>query len=124
MSELAHAGSERSNHTANCVAVDFSWRGLFRDIFPEKTAQNVATFSRTGVRAAEYVVAGDSEPSTGALINLLRSPIGQRVLDALTDGIEWRGAELRLLEICDHEQKLEKLKQEIRELDRATSPRR
>lgn len=118
MSDFAHAVPDRSNPPAHRGAASVPWRELFRAIFPEKTAANVAAFARTKVRAAEYVVAGESEPSTRALINLLRSPIGDRVLDALTRDVDWRSMERRRLEIAVIEQELEELERKRRELAR------
>lgn len=117
MSKASQTMAAVSNLGANRGAVDLSWRGLFRGIFPENTAANVATFARTGVRAAEYVVAGESQPSTRALINLLRSPIGAQVLDVLAGDADWRAVERRLLEIHELELELKNLEQKKRHLD-------
>ena len=91
MRQLVHAGATESSRRTKSVAVNFSWRALLEKLFPEKTVPCVASLTRNGLRATEYMLSRDSAPSTTALINLLRSPVGQAVLDALLDGVEWRG---------------------------------
>lgn len=124
MRELAHAGPDESNRRTSKWDGVFFWRDLLRSIFPKNTEACTASLTKTSVGAIAHVMRGRNGVSAPTLLRLLRSPIGQRVLDEILDGVEWRDAERRLLEIAEHEQKLEKLKQEIRESDRAASLRR
>lgn len=122
MTGLAHGSAALSNKRADKCSVEIDWRGLLHSLFPEKTAAHVANFARTNVRAVEHVLAGRNGPSGSALVNLLRSPVGPRVLDAVAGEAAWRAMERRLLEIAELERRVEreftKLQQEKSELDR------
>ena len=113
MRQLVHAGATESSRRTKSVAVNFSWRALLEKLFPEKTVPCVASLTRNGLRATEYMLSRDSAPSTTALINLLRSPVGQAVLDALLDGVEWRDAERRLIEISELQNQVELKRREL-----------
>ncbi len=125
MTTFTHGASQESNTaTANC-SVDFFWSDLLRALFPKNTAASVASFTRTSVRAAEHVLSGRNNLGGPALVNLLRSPIGAQVIDALAGDVEWRAVERRLIEIKELELELHNLEQKRRELVRAVeAPRR
>lgn len=109
MTELAHALGPVSNRKRYKSSHDFSWRDALKSVFPKDTAACTASFTRTSVAAAAHVMRGRNGLSGKALVNLLRSPFGDRVLDAIVGDADWRALELRLIEIAklqkDTEQK-------------------
>lgn len=116
MSRLAHAMAGESNRRTNKCSVDFSWPVIFQKLFPENTAAYVASFTRTNVRAAEHVLNKRNGLGGKALVNLLRSPVGRDVLDALAGDADWRAVERRRLDIAKLEEELENLERKRREL--------
>jgi len=116
MMKACHALTASPNLApANC-SDDFSWRKLFKALFPVSTAPCAASFMRTNVRAAEHVMSGRNGPSARALINLLRSSVGPQVLDAIVGEVDWRANERRLLRIADLENQLEEQKRRLASL--------
>lgn len=113
MTQFAHAGPDESIRRRKPVSVNISWRALFEKLFPDKTVPSVSSFTGNGFRATEYMLSRDKAPSSSALINLLRSPVGNAVLDALLKGVEWRDAERRLIEISELQNQLELKRREL-----------
>ncbi len=125
MSAMVPAISIMSNPRRDKCADDLPWAQFFSDLFPENTAAYVASLTRTKVRAAEYVLEGRNGLGGRALANLLRSPIGPRVLNFIAGDAEWRAVEMRRLQIADLEQQLQDLELKKRELaDAIAAPRR
>lgn len=125
MTEFAQGGIGLSNRLSyksphGCSANIF-WRDLLLALFPEKTAFYAASYTRTSVRAVEHVLRGRNSFSGSALVNLLRSPVGPRVLDALVADVDWRAAERRLIEIESLRRELARLEQKRSDLDRDLS---
>lgn len=119
MTKLAHAGTAAATSVPYKCDADFFWRDLLRAMFPDNTAAYTASFTQTSVGAAEHVLRGRNGLSGRALINLLRSPIGPKVLDAITDGAEWRACERRLIDIYELQNQLQNIEQKRRALERA-----
>lgn len=118
MSKTFHAALLSSNPSAYKCADDFSWRELFTSIFPDNTAAYVASLTKTSVGAAEHVLRGRNGVSGRALVNLLRSPAGPKVLDAIAGDAEWRALERRLIDIVELERELQVLQLKRSELAR------
>lgn len=114
-SQIVPAAAIHSNYKCG---VDFSWPVLLAKLFPEKTPAYVATFTRTSVAAVAHIMRGRNGLSGGALVNLLRSAIGPRILDAIAGDTEWRANEKRLMRIADLELQLEEQKRRLGSLRR------
>jgi hypothetical protein len=124
MTTSTHATGAVSTPAPDKCSVDFFWRDFLTALFPSNTAASVASFTRTSVRAAERVLSGRNNLGGPALVNLLRSPVGSQVLDALAGDVEWRVVERRLIEIKELENELQSLEQKRRELTRDLDARR
>jgi hypothetical protein len=118
MTKTCHALIAAPNLVPNKCSVDFSWRELLLGIFPEKTAAYVATFTHTSVAAVAHIMRGRNGPSGPALMNLLRSKIGPRILDAIVGDVDWRADELRLIELAKLQLQLEEQKRRLGSLRR------
>lgn len=101
MTRLAHLNTAAANLGADKDSVDFCWPDLLTSIFPNNTAAYVASFTRTTVRAAEHVLSGRGGMGGRAIINLLRSPHGPDIIDAIAGGAEWRTAERTRIELAE-----------------------
>lgn len=107
MTQLAHALAAESNPGADKCIDDFFWRDLLIGIFPNDTAAWTASFTKTSVAAAAHVLRGRNGLSGKALVNLLRSPVGDRILDAICADVDWRALEMRLVEISKLQKDIE-----------------
>lgn len=101
MNPRAHAVTAESNRRTNSCSVDFFWRDLLIHLFPNNTAAYVASFTRTTVRAAEHVLSGRNGLGSIAIINLLRSPHGAEIVDAIAGDAKWRAAERTRIELAE-----------------------
>jgi hypothetical protein len=113
MTEVAHTITAESNLDANKCDPKKFWRDFFRQMFPEKTDASAACMTGTSVSAARQMLRGRNGISSSALINLLRSPIGDKVLDAVAGNADWRRLERRLLEIEELKTELKKREQAL-----------
>lgn len=83
-------------------------------------------YAGIGMRAAELALQNNSGLSARAIINALRSRIGDRVLEFILGNPApmWRRAELRLMGVADLERQLEQLEQQRRHLSALLESRR
>lgn len=124
MTDFAHTAGDLSNSPSYKCDGDYFWRDVLKSLFPVNTAAYVASLTRTSVGAIEHVMRGRNGLSSRALANLLRSPVGPRVLDAIAGDAEWRSIERRRLRIAELESELQTLEQKRRELaDDLSRPR-
>lgn len=124
MSAACQSAALMPNRPANLDSADFFWRDLFKELCPANTAAWIASFTRTKIRSVELVMAHPRKgPSGPSLINLLRSPIGGRVLDAVLGDTppDWRAAERRLIRLAALEQQLDDHKRQLEILRRQVS---
>ena len=101
--------------------------GLIRAMEPVKPAAALAEYAGIGLRAAELFLQGRAKSLSGrSIVNLLRSRIGDRVLDALLGERPpaWRAAEVRLMGVAALEAELEQLEQKRRHLEALIERRR
>lgn len=118
MTKACHALTAAPNLARYKCDADFSWRDLLAGIFPEKTPAYVASLTQTSVGAAAHVLRGRNGLSGRAVVNLLRSKAGRRILDAIAGDAEWRADELRLIEIANLQLQLEEQKRRLESLRR------
>lgn len=99
---------------------------LITSIDPVKPSAALAEFAGIGIRAAQLVIEGRSNLSRKAVVNLLRSRIGDRVLDSILGKRPpaWRAAEQRLMGVAALEAELDQLEQKRRHLERLIASRR
>lgn len=113
---------------SNPVSSKFSLAALFLALEPRKPAAALADFAGIGVRAAELALQKSDEVALSgkAIINLLRSRVGDRVLDLVLGPAvpAWRAAELRLMGVAQLEKELEQLEQKRRHLEALLAGRR
>lgn len=93
----------------------------------DKPPADLADYAGIGVRAAELLLQGRAKSLSGpALTRLLRSRIGDRVLDLILgeQPPAWRAAELRLMGVAELEKQLEELELKRRRLEALIESRR
>jgi hypothetical protein len=93
----------------------------------DKPAADLAHYAGIGLRAAELLLQGRAKSLSGpAMARLLRSRIGDRVLDLILgeQPPAWRTAELRLMGVAELEKQLEDLEQKRRRLEALIESRR
>lgn len=110
-----------ASRVANRSSVEIAWGKTFKQIFPEKTAPNVASLTRTQIRAIELVIENPKRGLSGrALINLLRSPIGGKILAVILGDAppDWRTREERLIRIAQLQTEIDQHKASLENLQK------
>ena len=99
---------------------------LFVSLDRNKPAYLLAECANIGVRAAELVLQGRNDLSRKSLINLLRSRVGDRVLDAIlgSPAPAWRKMERELMSNQAARERLYQLEEERRHLEALLAGRR
>lgn len=100
---------------------------LIRALEPVKPAAALAEYAGIGLRAAELLLQGRAKTLSGsAQANLLRSRIGDRVLDIILgeQPPAWRAAEQRMMGLASLEAELDQLEQKRRHLEAMIASRR
>lgn len=90
------------------------------DLFGDKLAAEIACRSGTSVRAAEHVIYGRNGFSFSAGVNLIRSDIGDMVVDALMcDPVpSWYAQQKLVLDIAEAERRAIESKNQLASLRR------
>lgn len=100
---------------------------LIRALEPVKPAAALAEYAGIGLRAAELFLQGRAKSLSGqSIANLLRSRIGDRVLDVILGERPpaWRAAEQRMMGLAALEAELEQIEQKRRHLEGLIAARR
>jgi hypothetical protein len=120
--------SESRFAVSNQTSPNLSLVALFTALEPRKPAAALADFAGIGVRAAELALHKDDPLALSgpSIANLLRSRVGDRVLDLLLGSAvpAWRAAELRLMGVAALERELDQLEQKRRHLEALLQGRR
>lgn len=95
-----------------------------RQLFPEKTAQNLSAISKASQRSCEEWISGRSNLSADAVVNLLRSDHGLEFLEAIVSDarpIWWRQFR-RQVRAGNLKRELRELQQQLDAIHRADDP--